>query len=296
MTNDGQPMRGKVAVVTGANSGLGKHTALRLAQQGAQVVCVCRDEARGRAAVEELRAQVEGATLELVLCDLSSMASIRAAAEQLTKAHPVLHVLVNNAGVVNPTRQTTADGLEATFALNHLGYFLLTHLLLDALKAGAPSRIVNVSSEAEMVGTIDFDDLQSERRYVGFRAYAQSKLANVMFTYALARRLAGTRVTVNAVHPGPTASGFGGQYRGFGGLVMKVARLFMRSIEKGARTIVFLASSPEVEGKTGGYWADDQPIRSIKESYDEARQERLWQVSEQLAGLAAPPPMAAAAP
>jgi NAD(P)-dependent dehydrogenase (short-subunit alcohol dehydrogenase family) len=273
-------------MITGANSGIGRETALGLARQGATVVCVCRDRGRGEAAVAEIRAKSGNADVALMLADLSSQRSIRALAEEIRRRYDRLHVLINNAGVVIPERRLTADGLEATFALNHLGYFLLTNLLLGVLETSAPARIVNVASEASRMGTMDFDDLMFERRYGAFRAYGRSKLANIMFTYDLARRLDGTNVTVNAVHPGGVATRFGEEIGGILKPLFKLARPFMRTPEKGAETVIWLASAPELEGRTGGYYADKKPIKSARVSYDEAIRARLWRVSEELTGLA----------
>jgi NAD(P)-dependent dehydrogenase (short-subunit alcohol dehydrogenase family) len=276
------PMRGRVALVTGVTSGIGKVTALALAKRGASLVCVCRDKTRSDAAIAEIKAVSGNTDVQLMLADLSSQSSIRELSAELHRTRPKLHVLVNDAGVVIPERRVTVDGLENTFALNHLGYFLLTRLLLDLLRSSAPARIVNVASEAERMGKIDFDDLQMERGYSPFGAYCRSKLANIMFTYELARRLEGTNVTVNAVHPGPVRTRFGEELGGLWGVAIWLFRPFMRSPEKGAETVIHLASSPDVEGMTGLYWSDRKPMRSIPLSYDEAIQKRLWEVSERL--------------
>jgi retinol dehydrogenase-14 len=280
-------MNGKVVAVTGANAGMGKVIARELAARGATVVCVCRDAQRGQAAVEEIRKATGNPRVEFMLCDLASQKSTRAFADEFKRTHPKLHVLVNNAGVVIPERRVTAEGLENTFALNHLGYFLLTHLLLDVLQASTPARVLNMASEAERMGKIDFEDLQMEKRYSPFGAYCRSKLANIMFTYDLAQRLQGTGVTVNAVHPGPVASRFGEELRGVMGVGIKLFRPFMRTPEKGAETAVYLASSPEVEGKSGLYWYNRRPIKSIGASYDPSIRGRLWEVSAQLTGVGA---------
>src|SRR5581483_7870588 len=205
--SDNANMQGKVCIVTGANSGIGRITALELARLGAQVVMVCRDRARGEAALAEIKQATGNNQVELMLCDLSSQADIRRFADEFKATHARLDVLVNNAGVYQRKRATTVDGLEATFAVNHLGYFLLTNLLLDVLKQSAPSRIINVASGAHASGHINFDDLQGERQYKGVRAYCHSKLANILFTLELARRLAGTGITANSLHPGAVATG-----------------------------------------------------------------------------------------
>lgn len=295
MANPTGSMSGKVVMVTGANSGIGKETALALAKQGATVICVCRSKERGEAAVAEIKQASGNPNVELGLADLASQKSIRAYAEEFKRTHPKLHVLVNNAGVINPERKVTEDGIEATFALNHLGYFLLTHQLLDVLKASAPARIVNLSSEAQRAGHIDFDDLQGERKYGPWKAYMQSKLANVLFTVDLAKKLEGTGVTVNAVHPGPVATGFGGEFKGFTGFILgTIGRPFMLTPEQGAQTAIYLASSPEVEGVTGKYFAKKKPIRMNKEASDDGIRRRLWELSERMTGLVSEPVKASA--
>ena len=287
MTPAGPPMAGRTCLVTGATSGIGKAIAAGLARQGADLVLVARDPARGEAAVAELQAATGSPRVELLLADLASQASIRQAAEAYRRGHDRLDVLVNNAGGYWATRHVTPDGLEWTFAVNHLAYFLLTSLLLDLLRASAPARVVNVTSSAQAFGDIRLDDLQFERRYQGQAAYNQSKLANVLFTYELARRLEGSGVTVNCGVPGVTRTNFG---REDSGTVMRLltplGRPFMRSPEQGADTFVYLASSPAVEGVTGGYFARRRPRRSSKRSYDRELAGRLWRVSEE---LTAPP-------
>jgi NAD(P)-dependent dehydrogenase (short-subunit alcohol dehydrogenase family) len=279
-------MAGRICLVTGATSGIGKAAATGLARLGADVVLVARDPARGQAAVAELQAATGNPRVELLMADLSSQASIRQAAEAYRRGHDRLDVLVNNAGGQWANRHTTEDGLELTFALNHLAYFLLTNLLVDLLRAGAPARVVNVTSSAQAFGDIRLDDLQFQRRYRGQAAYNQSKLANVLFTYELARRLEGSGVSVNCGVPGVTRTNFG---RDDSGPVMRLltplARPFMRSPEQGADTFVWLASSPEVEGATGGYYARRRARRSSRRSYDTELAGRLWRVSEELTGL-----------
>ena len=276
----------KTMLVTGANAGIGKAAALALAQTGATVIIVCRNEARGKAAQAEIIAQTGNQAVDLLITDLSSQDSIRQLAQSIQDKYDRLDVLVNNAGGVFTDRQLTVDGLEYTFALNHLGYFLLTNLLLDLLKASAPARIINLSSEAQSNGTINFDDLQGEQSYSGIRAYSQSKLANVLFTYELARRLGGTAVTVNAVHPGAVKTNFGRNTSNlFFRWMIRLFGPFMRSPKKGAETAVYLAISPEVEGVTGKYFVDKQEKQSNEESYHTAVAQRLWQVSEELTGL-----------
>jgi NAD(P)-dependent dehydrogenase (short-subunit alcohol dehydrogenase family) len=276
-------MQGKTVLITGANQGIGKAAAIVLAGKGARVVMVARNADKGRAALAEVVAASRGVEPELIVADLSSQEQVRRAASELKARHDRLDVLVNNAGVFVPERHTTVDGLEESFALNHLGYFLLTRELLDLLKQSARARIVNVSSEAHRGATMQWDDLQyCTHRYRGFRAYGQSKLANVLFTYELARRLGGTRVTANALHPGVIGSGFGQTYGGAMSVLVKIARPFMLTPEEGARTTVYLASSPEVEGVTGSYFSKCKAVSSNAVSYDEASQRKLWALSEQL--------------
>jgi NAD(P)-dependent dehydrogenase (short-subunit alcohol dehydrogenase family) len=284
MTNQNVNMDGKVALVTGANSGIGKETALALARLQADLVIVCRDQERGRAALEDIKSKSANSSVELMICDLSSQTQIHKLAEEFKQKHKRLDVLVNNAGVILTRRRVTEDGLESTFAINHLAYFLLTNLLLDLIIQSAPARIVNVSSTVHKSATIDFDDLQSERSYSAMRAYGQSKLANVLFTYELARRLEGTRVTVNCLHPGVIATNI---FRDISGMVGAAAKLFLKSPRRGAETSIYLATSPEVEGVTGKYFDDRRAVRSSTESYDEAIAEKLWQVSKQLTNLQA---------
>jgi retinol dehydrogenase-14 len=287
------PMAGRVCLVTGATSGIGKATATGLARLGADLVLVARDPAKGAATMAEIRTVTGNPRIELLQADLSSQDAVRRAAEDYRRGHDRLHVLVNNAGGYWATRHTTADGLELTFALNHLAYFLLTNLLLDLLRAGAPARVVNVTSSAQALGDIHFDDLQFERRYRGQAAYNQSKLANVLFTYELARRLDGAGVTVNCLAPGVTRTNFGREDSGpVMRLLTPLGRPFMRSPEEGAATAVWLASSPEAEGVTGRYYLRRRgrptPRRSSRRSYDPELARRLWRVSEELTGLRQP--------
>jgi len=272
----------KVAVVTGATSGIGKVTARELARQGFRVVMVARDADKAARTASEI-----GREVEIVLCDMSSQRQIRAAAEEIRRRHDRIHVLVNNAGGVWVKREVTDDGLERTFAVDHLGYFLLTNLLLPELRRGAPSRVVNVASEAAKLGRIDFDDLQGERRYRGGLAYAQAKLANILFSSELSRRLAGSGVTSNALHPGAVASGFALNNTGVVRFGMKLVRPFLIDEEKGARTSIYLASSPEVEGVTGEYFIKNRPRKPPRNARDPEVARRLWDVSARLCGLAA---------
>ncbi|MEP6985409.1 MAG: SDR family oxidoreductase [Chloroflexota bacterium] len=283
-------MQGKTVLISGATNGIGKQSALDLAKMGAQVVIIGRNKAKTEETLREIQTGSGNKDVHALIADLSSMAEVRRVAADFRKQFSGLDVLLNNAGGVFASRQETVDGYEMTFALNHLSYFLLTNLLLDMVKASAPSRIVNVSSDAQSAASINFDDLQSKQSYGmgGFRAYGQSKLMNVMFTYELARRLAGTGVTVNALHPGVVNTGFGRNNKGLMNVAMNVLSLFTMKPEDGAKTSVYLASSPEVEGVTGKYFDKCKAKKSTAPSYDEAAQKRLWDVSEQLTGIAAP--------
>ena len=273
-------MNGKVVMLTGANAGMGKEIALALAALGAKVVMVSRDRARGEAARAEVQQKVAGADLELLIADLSSQQSIRNLVREFMAHHDRLHVLINNAGVTQPRRVETADGLESVFATNHLGPFLLTSLLLPVLTASAPSRVVTVASGAHAMGKIDLDDLESSRGYNEIRVYNQSKLANLLFTYELARRIAGSGVTANAADPGFVKTNLRVPFP------YSIFSFMRGSAVDGARPAVFLASSPEVEGVSGRYFNQKGELKSSKLSYDEDLARRLWDVS---AGLTARP-------
>jgi len=278
-------MYGKICMITGASSGIGKITALELAKLGATVVIVCRDRNRGEAARSEIQSTSGNQSVELLLADLSEQRAIRQLAQDFLQRYQQLHVLVNNAGVALNKRIITEDGLEKTFAVNYLAYFLLTHLLLDVLKASTPARIVNVSSNSQAFGSIHFDDLQGEKHYSIARAYCQSKLAVVYFTYELPRRLDGTGVTVNCLHPGQVATNMNYSVTGLFGLLGRVVRPFALDPERGARTSIYLASSPEVEDVTGKYFVKCKQARSSRISYDEFVSQRLWKMSEELTKL-----------
>jgi retinol dehydrogenase 14 len=275
-------MSGKVCLITGGSSGIGKATALGLANKGASVVMVCRDRSRGEAAATEIIEKSGNELVDVMLADLSSQESIRQLAQDFADRYGRLHVLINNAGVFISRRTLTVDGIETTFAVNYLAPFLLTNLVLEVLKASAPARIVNVTSSGERSGTIDFEDLQGERKYGGIRAYNQSKLAMVLFTYELAKRLEGTGVSANCVHPGVVATNLGRGNGGFFGFLTRLMRPFFSSPEKGAETPIYLASSPEVEGVSGKYFAKGAEARSSERSYVEATGRGVWQVSEEL--------------
>lgn len=282
MANTG-PMAGKTCILTGANTGIGKATALGLAKMGATVVMVCRSLERGEAAMAEIKRGSGNDSVSLLLADLSSRAAIHRLAADFKAKYPNLHVLINNAAIIPKKRTVAEDGLETQFAVNHVAYFLLTNLLLDQLKASAPSRIINVSSQVHNGASIDFDDLQSERSYSPTRVYGWTKLANVLFTYELAHRLEGTRVTVNCLHPGTVATNMLADYMP-GGLRF-LAKMIGVSSEEGARTSLFLATSPEVEGVSGKYFVNQGAVHSSKASYDKTAARRLWQVSAELTGL-----------
>jgi NAD(P)-dependent dehydrogenase (short-subunit alcohol dehydrogenase family) len=284
----GGGMDGKVCLITGATSGIGKATAMGLANMRASVVMVGRDRGRGEAALAEIKEGSANASVDLMLADLSSQEDIRRLADEFKEAYPRLDVLINNAGVIRSKRVTTTDGIEMTFAVNHLAYFLLTNLLLDVLKASAPSRIVNVSSGEQRNGTIDFDDLQGEKGYKTAKAYGQSKLANVLFTYELARRLEGTGVSANCLHPGAgVRTNLGSGVSGVFGFTVRALTPLMKSPEKGAETSIYLASSPEVEGLSGRYFVKKAEARSSDVSHDKRMARRLWEASAELTNLPA---------
>ena len=280
-------MQGRTVLVTGGTDGIGLATARALAGAGATVTVIGRNADKTARAVEALRRESANDRVDGMVADLSSQAEVRRAATEFAAAHDRLDVLVNNVGGFWATRHTTADGLERTFALNHLAPFLLTHLLRPLLEASAPARVVTVSSGAQAMGRIDFDDLQGERGYRGQRAYNQSKLANVLFTYELARRLEGTGVTANVLHPGVVRTRFGQEdssalFR----VMLPLVRPFMLTPERGAETSVFLAASPEGEGVTGTYFVKKQAQRSSRASYDPQAARRLWDISAELTGVA----------
>jgi retinol dehydrogenase 14 len=281
-------MAGKSVLVTGGTGGIGMATAAGLAALGARVGITGRDQARAAAAAAGIRAATGNAAVDAFAADMSAQAEVRRLAAQVAGTYPRLDVLVNNVGGFWAHRHVTADGLERTFALNHLAPFLLTNLLLDRLTASAPARIVTISSGAHARGRIDFDDLQGERDYSGQRAYSQSKLANVMFTYELARRLDGTGITATVLHPGVVRTSFGAEDQAAHfAIVIRVARPFMKTPAQGAITPVYLACSPQVEGITGRYFANRKPKTAAKAARDTAATARLWQASADLAGLTA---------
>jgi NAD(P)-dependent dehydrogenase (short-subunit alcohol dehydrogenase family) len=275
---------GRVCVITGASRGIGRATAAGLARLGATLVLVSRRRDDGERVSREI--QVKDRPIpDVVTADLSSRSSIREAVAAIRRRYAQLHVLINNAGVFTRRRELTVDGLEMQFAVNHLSYFLFTNLLLDPLKAGAPSRIINVSSGAHAGARLDFGDLQGERHYDPNRAYSQSKLANLLFTYELARRLGVSGVTVNALHPGVIATNLLANYMGIPVVGPALASTFGATPEQGSKTSIYLAASPAVEGVTGKYFVREKPAASSRESHDEAAARRLWEISERLTGL-----------
>jgi NAD(P)-dependent dehydrogenase (short-subunit alcohol dehydrogenase family) len=285
-------MSGKTVVITGGNSGIGTETAVALASAGARVVITARDQARGEAAVADVQARSGNQSIELVVFDLASLASTEAGATAINDRCPRIDVLINNAGVVLSDRSQTVDGFESTFGINHLGPFLLTQRLLERVVASGPSRIVNVSSTAHRSARqgMSFDDLQSTKRYSSMQVYGQSKLANILFTTELARQLKGTSTTANCLHPGVVATGYGrdGDTHGFLTFGLKLIKPFILTAEKGARTSVYLASSPEVTDISGAYFIKCKQHQTSKAAQDAEAAARLWAVSEELIAAAMP--------
>ena len=280
------PMRGKTCVVTGATSGIGAVTAGALAAKGARVIVAGRNPAKCEASVRGIKERTGNLAVEFLVADLSSQRDVRRLAQEILERCPRLDVLVNNAGAVYSRRMESADGIELTFALNHLAPFLLTNLLFDRLVASAPSRVVTVTSGLHRWYRMRFDDLEGRRRYSGMRAYGQSKLANVLFTYELARRLGGTGVTATTLSPGMTATNFGMNNRGLIRIGVRIGnRLVGRTAAQGARTVIYLASSPEVEGVTGEHFEDERAVPSSNASHDEEAARRLWEISTRMTGL-----------
>ncbi len=279
-------MNGKICLVTGATNGIGRATVQALAQVGATVIMVGRDTQKTSRVIKEIRAASGNKNVGSILADLSSEQDVRRLAHEFKGKYSHLHVLINNAGAVFMQRQLSVDGIEMTFALNHLAGFLLTNLLLDTLKASAPARIINVSSGAHTTGKIEFDNLQAERGYSP-RVYENSKLANILFTMELARRLEGTGVTVNALHPGFTSTGFAkNNGKVIAALVSIFAPLVARSSAKGAETSIYLASSPSVEGITGKYFHNSRVLPAAPQATDMIVASKLWYVSDEMVHLA----------
>jgi NAD(P)-dependent dehydrogenase (short-subunit alcohol dehydrogenase family) len=283
-------MNGKIILITGATNGIGKISALELARMGAEIVLVSRNQSKLDKIAQEIKSATGNQRINTIQADLSSLKDIRKVAEIFLSQYERLDVLLNNAGAMFMSRKESVDGYEMTFALNHLNYFLLTDLLLDTLKKTAQeqgeARVVNVSSGAHSGAKIDFDDIQHKKSFTGFSVYGESKLMNVLFTYELTRRLEGTNVTANALHPGFVDTGFG-QNNGWiiSFMLNIIQKLVAKSPENGAETNIYLASSPEVKGITGKYWVDKQQKNSSAASHDEAAQKRLWEISEELTEL-----------
>ncbi len=276
-------MQGKICLITGSTSGMGKVTARELAKSGATVVLVGRSREKGEATQAEIRRETGNENVDLLIADLSSLQDVHRLAEDFGQRYQHLDVLVNNAGAIYPSRRVTSEGLEMTFVVNYLAPFLLTELLIPTLKASSPARIVNVSSEVHRIGNIAFDNLQGEKRYATMSNYAQAKLAVVLWTYELARRLQGTGVTANVMSPGQMASeNFNAGAAGLVALVTRVTKPFVMSVEQGAQTETYLATSPQIEGVSGKCFGKSQETTSSKRSYDQELGQRLWQVSGQL--------------
>jgi NAD(P)-dependent dehydrogenase (short-subunit alcohol dehydrogenase family) len=291
-------MRGKVVVITGATSGIGQAAAEKLATMGARLVLVARDQARAEATLARLRELGPGAAATVHYADLLRLSEMKRVAGEIAAAEPRIDVLINNAGALFGRRHISQDGLEFTFALNHMSYFVLTHWLLHRLRASAPARIVNTASDAHEAATLDFEDLQSAKVYgksdflewlrfggPGFKVYGRSKLCNILFTRELARRLTGTGVTANALHPGFVATRFGDQSGGLISFGIKIGKRFALSPEKGAETLVYLASSPEVAAASGGYYYKCRLAATSKSAQDDASARRLWAETAKLAAL-----------
>lgn len=290
-------MKGKVVVITGATSGIGQVAAENLASQGARIVQVARDERRGQDALKRLRERAPDVAHSIYSADLLRLSEMKRVASEIAKAEPHIDVLINNAGALFGSLQLTEDGLERTFALNHMSYFVLTHGLRERLLASAPARVVNTASDAHEGAKLDFNDLQSVAAYrgsfleslryggSGFRVYGRSKLCNILFTRELARRLRGTGVTANCLHPGFVATRFGDQVGGLISFGIRIGKRFALSPQRGAETLVYLASSPEVASATGEYYYKCRPIKPTREARDDASAQRLWAETARLANL-----------
>ena len=278
-------MQGKVVVITGGTSGIGQVAAEKLAAMGARIVLVARSRQRGEAALSRLQEIAPGRKHDAHYGDLSHLSELRRVAREIADEEPRIDVLINNAGAMFGQRQVTEDGLELTFATNHLSYFVMTHGLSERLITSAPSRVINTSSHAHYRGTVDFEDLQYEHNYKGFMAYSRSKLFNILFTRSLARRLAGTGVTANSLHPGFVKTRFGDESGGAMARIIGLMKLFAISPEKGAETIVYLASSSEAAQANSLYFFKNKPVEPSKLAQDDAAAERLWQETAKIAGI-----------
>ncbi|MBI1329875.1 MAG: SDR family NAD(P)-dependent oxidoreductase [Alphaproteobacteria bacterium] len=280
-------MKDKTVVITGATSGIGEVAASRLAQKGARIVFVARDPSRGEATLKHLNAVAPDLKHAVHYGDLSTLAEMKRVAGEIAGAEPKIDVLINNAGAMFSPRQVTADGLEMTFAVNHMAYFVVSNILLPNVEASGNGRIVSTASDAHRAAKLDFDDLQSERNYIALGVYGRSKLMNILFTRELARRLNGKPVTANCLHPGFVATRFGDNNGGLTRSVFGFAKNFALSPEQGAQTIIYLASSPDVQGKSGGYYAKSKPATPTRAAQSDADAKRLWDVSAEIAGLCA---------
>jgi len=282
--NGSEIMKGKICMITGANSGIGKATAIGLAHLGATLVLVCRDQTRAEKAIAEIKEKTGNESIDLIIADLSSQKGIHDLVSEFKNRYDKLHVLINNAGVNLSKRILTEDGIETTFAVNYLAYFMLCNLLLDRLKNSTPARIINVASSMQ-AKSVDFDDLNGEKHYGQLKAYAQSKLAVVLFSYEFARRIKGTGVSVNCLHPGYVKTNMIRNFRSFVKYFYHLIGLFMKSPKRGAKTSVYLASTPEIDGATGIYFKRRKEAKSVKISYDETVAKELWDVSVKLTNV-----------
>ncbi len=278
-------MKDKICLITGANSGIGKATAIALAHQGAKIVMACRNKDKAELAKNEIVGKSGNEEVEIMLVNFASQKSVREFATEFKSKHSKLDILVNNAGLIAQSREVTEDGIEISFAVNHLGHFLLTNLLMEELKNAESARIINVSSEAHRLGSIDFNNLNLENGYSNVKSYANSKLANILFTLELSKRLETDGITANSLHPGVVDSNFAGNSSIFWQALMTMAKPFMVSIEKGAETSVYLASSPEAENMNGKYFVRKKEKEPSKAAKNEAVAKKLWEVSEKLVGL-----------
>jgi NAD(P)-dependent dehydrogenase (short-subunit alcohol dehydrogenase family) len=280
-------MQGKTVLITGATSGIGEIAACELAQQGARIIFIARDRGRGERTLQRLKELAPGGNHIAHYANLSRITELKRIAEAITASEPRLDVLINNAGAMFAVRQVTGEALEMTFATNHISYFVLTNLLLPCLKATPGARIVSTSSDAHRRAKLDFDDLQMKEGYSGFSMYGRTKLMNILFTRELARRLAGSGVTANCLHPGFVNTRFANESGGLTSFVVRAAKYFALTPQEGAKTIIYLAASPEVAGVTGQYFYQCQPVTPTEEAQNDAHARRLWEISAQLTGVGA---------